>query len=115
MHSDLLVDFGKPIGALLCAGATLLADTAALPGLPEWVSSLGLPVAFLIAVMYALASIHTAYKQSMDDRIKDRDEHESRMDKLVANIQESRERLIRATEQQTSEFRALADEIRRKG
>jgi hypothetical protein len=37
------------------------------------------------------------------------------MDKLVANIQESRERLIRATEQQTSEFRALADEIRRKG
>jgi hypothetical protein len=115
MQSEMLVDFGKPIAAIVCAGATLLADAATLPGLPEWVSSLGLPVAFLIAVMYALASIHNAYKQSMADRITDRDEHESRMDKLVANIQESRERLIRATEQQTSEFRALADEIRRKG
>lgn len=115
MQSEMIMDFGKPIAAIVCAGTTLLADTATLPGLPEWVSSLGLPVAFLIAVMYALVSIHNAYKQSMADRIADRDEHESRMDKLVANIQESRERLIRATEQQTAEFRSLADEIRRKG
>jgi hypothetical protein len=111
-----IFDFIRPISALAFAGACWIAETVTpeIPGVPAWVTSLGLPVAMLIAVIYALVSTNKALRVSEAGRLTDRDNYVSRLEADGKLAMESRERLIRATLDQTHEFRRLADVIEKK-
>jgi hypothetical protein len=115
MNTDLLLtSFIKPIAALAFAGLTYLADTLTqdIPGVPSWITALGLPVAFLVAVIYALISIHKALRQSEAGRREDWKEYSEKLESMVHRGNETRERLIRATDNQTNEFRNLGDHLK---
>jgi TRAP-type C4-dicarboxylate transport system permease small subunit len=107
--------FCKPILALSFAGTTFIANTITphVQGIPEWVTALGLPVAFLVAVIYALISTNRALRQSEEGRRQDWENHSKKLEEMMNRGNESRERLIRATDLQTLEFKSLADQLRR--
>ena len=111
-----IFDFIRPIASLALAGACWVAQTATpdIPGIPSWVTALGLPVAMLIAVIYALVSTNNALRASEKGRLEDRDRYAEKMEKDADAAADSRERLIRATLEQTNEFRRLADRIEKK-
>jgi hypothetical protein len=113
MISDILPNLAKPIMALGVAGVTYLAETVtpSIPNVPEWVTALGLPVAFLVAVIYALVTMYGALRDSEEGRREDWKQYNDRLESLMHSSQESRERLIRATDQQTNEFRSLAQQL----
>ena len=110
----MLTHFFKPIFALTIAGMTFIAEsvTPAIPGIPEWVTSLGLPVAFLVAVIYALISTNRALRQSEAGRRSDWEQYAAKLETMMERGNESRERLIRATDQQTVEFAKLAEQLK---
>lgn len=114
MQPELFAHFWKPIAAVSFAGVTYLAETVTpeIPGVPSWLTSLGLPVAFLVAVIYALVSTNRALRSSEEGRRADWREYSDKLETLMERSQESRERLIRATDQQTVEFRQLADQLK---
>jgi hypothetical protein len=107
------LDFLKPITSLAFAGSCWIAETATppIPGVPDWVTSLGLPVAMLIAVIYALVSTNKALSESQKGRLTDRDGYLEKLEKNLQASMESRERLIRATDEQTREFKSLAGQL----
>jgi hypothetical protein len=113
-HAEIIVGFTKPITALAVAGVTYLAETVTpdIPGVPAWVTSLGLPVAFLIAVIYALISIHKALRESEKGRREDWQSYATKLESISERGNETRERLIRATDLQTVEFAKLADHLK---
>jgi uncharacterized membrane protein YccC len=106
--------FFKPIFALTFAAVTYIAETITptVPGIPEWVTALGLPVAFLVAVIYALISTNRALRASEDGRRRDWEQYAGKLEAMMDRGNESRERLIRATDQQTAEFGKLADQLK---
>lgn len=114
MAPEILSTFAKPIAGLTVAGITWIAEsvTPNIPGVPEWVTGLGLPVAFLVAVIYALITTHKALRESEKGRREDLMGVSQKWEKMIENAQESRERLIRATDQQTAEFKTLADQLK---
>jgi cytochrome c-type biogenesis protein CcmH/NrfF len=114
IYPENIITFCKPIAGITTAGIAYIVDTATpkIPGVPEWVTSLGLPIAFLVAVIYALATTNRALRQSEKDRHEDAKAYSAA---LLANLErsnESRERLIRATDQQTAKFEELASQLR---
>lgn len=111
-----IFDFIRPICSLAFAGACWIAQSATpdIPGVPGWITALGLPVAMLIAVIYALISTNNALRSSEKGRLDDRDKYMEKMEKDAERASESRERLIRATSEQTAEFKKLADKIERR-
>lgn len=114
MNTEMLTSFAKPIAAILGAGVTYLAEnlTQDIPGVPSWFTGLGLPVAFLVCVIYALISIHKALRDSEQGRREDLKTYSERFEKLVERSNETRERLIHSTENQTAEFRSLAEHMK---
>lgn len=110
---QLLDHFCKPILALALAGSAYLAETVTpeIPGVPSWITSLGLPVAFLVAVIYALISTNRALRESERGRREDWAEYAKKLEVMMDKGNESRERLIRATDAQTTEFKTLAAKI----
>jgi len=114
MNPDMLSHFFKPIFALSIAGMTYLAEsvTPEIPGVPSWLTSLGLPVAFLVAVIYALISTNRALRASEDGRRRDWEQYAGKLETMMDSGNESRERLIRATDQQTAEFAKLAEKLK---
>jgi len=114
MTSEIITGFIKPIAALAFAGLTYLADslTQEIPGVPTWLTALGLPVAFLVAVIYALISIHKALRQSEAGRREDWKNYSEKLEAMVDRGNETRERLIRATDNQTNEFKNLGDHLK---
>lgn len=115
-----LIDFIKPIMSLGFAGMFWLAQTVMpdIPGVPVWVSSLGLPIAMLVAVIYALVATNNSLKESNKGRLEDRDGFIKKLEKDAEvfredaeKANESRERLIKATEAQMNELRRLGDKI----
>lgn len=113
---DMLSTFCKPAFALASAGAIWIAETVTpqIPGVPEWLTALGLPVAFLVAVIYALISTNRALRDSERGRREDNERFHAKLEGVVEKGNESRDRLIRATDQQTTEFKLLADELRKR-
>ena len=113
-HADVLTTLSKPIAALAAAGATYLAETITpdIPGIPAWVTSLGLPIAFLLAVIYALIAIHKALRESEKGRREDWQNYAAKLEAISERGNETRERLIRATDSQTAEFVKLADHLK---
>ena len=111
-----ILDFIRPISALGFAGACWVAETVTpeIPGVPTWVTSLGFPVAMLIAVIYALVSTNKMLRASEAGRLSDRDAYVAKLEAEGRQAMESRERLIHATLEQTHEFRRLADTIENK-
>jgi len=109
-----ILSFAKPIGAIAVAGFTYLLETVTpeIPGVPTWLTSLGLPVAFLLAVIYALISIHKALRESEKGRREDWQNYSEKLEHIAERGNETRERLIRATDAQTNEFKALADHLK---
>jgi septal ring factor EnvC (AmiA/AmiB activator) len=116
MTADIATALAKPIIALSFAGTAWIAETAipSLPGVPDWISQLGLPVAFLVAVIYALCSTHKALRESEKGRRDDMMGVHEKFERMIDRSQESRERLIRATDQQTHEFKTLADQLKKR-
>jgi len=114
MNPDLITSFCKPIAALAVAGVTYIADvvTPEIPGVPQWLTALGLPVAFLVAVVYALVSTNRALRKSEEGRRADWQAYAEKLESMMNRGNESRERLIRATDTQTNEFAKLADQLR---
>jgi hypothetical protein len=114
MHPELITNFSRPILALAVAGGTYLAETVTpdIPGVPEWATSLGLPVAFLVAVIYALVSTNRALRESEQGRRSDWEAYAGKLENMMERGNESRERLIRATDAQTVEFGKLAEQIK---
>jgi len=110
-----ILDFVRPIAALVFAGSCWIAETVTpeIPGVPPWVTSLGFPVAMLIAVIYALVSTNKALRQSEAGRLADRDAYTAKLEASEEKAAISRESLIKATTEQTSEFKKLGEEIRR--
>jgi hypothetical protein len=113
-HAEIIAGFAKPIAALSVAGVTYLAETVTpdIPGVPTWVTSLGLPVAFLVAVIYALVAIHKALRESEKGRREDWQTYAAKLEAISERGNETRERLIRATDNQTVEFAKLADHLK---
>lgn len=114
MIPETFSSFIKPIVAVTTAGAAWLAETATpeIPGVPTWLTSLGLPVAFLIAVIYALVSTNRALRESEQGRREDFGKYAEKLETLMDKGNETRERLIRATDNQTNEFKTLADQLK---
>tara|TARA_R110000868_G_scaffold162116_4_gene393111 strand:+ start:410 stop:772 length:363 start_codon:yes stop_codon:yes gene_type:complete len=114
MPPEILTSFFKPITALAFAGVTYLADsiTQEIPGVPSWLTNLGLPIAFLVAVIYALVSIHKALRQSEAGRRDDWKSYTEKLEHMAERGNDTRERLIRAADNQTHEFKSLADQLR---
>lgn len=109
-----LIDFIRPIGSISLAGGIWLADaiTPEIPGVPSWVTALGLPVAFLIAVIYALISTNKALAASINGRLADRDAFAATLKDDAKSSEKTREQLIIATYEQTAAFKALAAELK---
>lgn len=114
IHLESYTYFAKPILAVSAAGVTYLADTITpeIPGVPAWITSLGLPIAFLICVIYALISIHKALRESEKGRREDWKNFSEKLEHLTERGNETREQLIKATEAQTNEFAKLADHMK---
>jgi hypothetical protein len=114
MTTDIITSFAKPIVAIALAGATYMADsiTPDIPGIPAWATSLGLPLTFLVLVIYALVTIHKGLRESEKGRREDLKNYAEKLETIAEKGNETRERLIRATDNQTSEFSKLADHMR---
>lgn len=109
-------ELAKATISLAVAAGTYILDVIAtsIEGVPNWVSELGLPVAFLVAVIYALISTNKALRASEAGRLQDRDEFMRRITDDATKSAESRERLRIATERQTAAFEGLAEELRKR-
>lgn len=114
MNADLLTSFAKPIAAIGLAGATYVADTITpdIPGVPAWITSLGLPLTFLALVIYALVSIHKGLRESEKGRREDLKNYAEKLEEIAEKGNETRTQLIRATEQQTNKFESLIDHMK---
>ena len=89
------MQFAKSLFALLAAGVLWIADTIIpdIAGVPTWVSTLGVPVCFLIAVIYALVYTHRSYLRAIERELKDKDTIILMLDGFHTRDIESRERL----------------------
>ena len=114
MHPEMFTHFCKPIFAIAFAAMTYIAEsvTPSIPGIPEWVTALGLPVAFLVAVVYALVSTNRALRASEEGRRRDWEQYAAKLETMMDRGNESRERLIRATDNQTMEIKSLGDQLK---
>lgn len=107
-------NFLKPIVGLTTSGGLWLTAqvTPEVPGVPSWVTALGLPCAFLVAVIYALVATHRALAASQDGRLADRDAFAQSLRDENTKAEDTRQRLIIATMEQTAAFNALAQEMK---
>jgi hypothetical protein len=107
----------KPAIALAVAGTAYIAESATpdIPGVPGWLTSLGLPVAFLVAVIYALVSNNRSLREEQAGRRKDWELFSTKLERILMDTIESgnksREELIRATQQQTAELSRLSSRV----
>jgi hypothetical protein len=114
MTHDIFINFTRPILAIGVAGVgnILSQVTPPIQGVPQWITELGLPIASLCFVIYALVFIHRALRSSEQGRISDAKEYANKLEAIIARGQDTRERLIAATTAQTLEFKNLADQLR---
>ncbi len=93
-------------------GASHLAQ--AVDQLPPWVKTLDTPLV-VIGLGYGIVHLWRELKRERDARIKDNENFINRLDQRDARTEESRNALLKATLDQTAEFKALRREIGRKG
>jgi len=113
MITSTVFDFARPITSIAFAGVLWIADqvTPEIPGVPAWLTALGLPVGGLVAVVYALVATNNQLRKSEAGRLADRDAYAARLQSDLEKTNEARERLIRATDQQTAAFQQLARDM----
>jgi len=82
--------------------------------LPSWVKAADTPLV-IIGLGYGVIHLWRELQKAQQNRISDRDSFITMLSNESTKAGETRERLIRATEQQTAEFKALRREISRVG
>jgi hypothetical protein len=82
--------------------------------LPDWVKSADTPLVIL-GLGYGVVHLWRELRAERNARISDRDSYIGMMRTDADKAAQSRENLLRATETQTGEFRALRREIARNG
>jgi hypothetical protein len=86
----------------------------AAESVPPWIKAADTPLV-IIGLGYGVVHLWRELKKAHDARIADRDAFLKKLETDSEHSQQSRERLIIATEQQTAEFRQLKDVILNKG
>ncbi len=111
-----ILESGRAIFSLATAGGLWIAQqvTPDIPGVPPWVTALGFPMAMLVAVIYALLSVHKAYAASEKGRLDDKDGVIAALRADADKAMQSRTELTIATREQTDAFKALAAEMRQR-
>lgn len=99
----------KILSSISAAGALWVANTVTpeIPGVPDWVTSLGLPVAFLVAVIYALRSVFLMLRDSQAGRLADRDAYAGKLEEIHIRSDASRDANTQATNALVEEIRKL--------
>jgi hypothetical protein len=115
MNDAYLLAF-KSVAAFVAAGVLYIADLAVaqLGDAPNWITSLGLPTAMLLLSIMGIVGLFKALLEERKARIVDRDGFISRMLADAQQATEARTSLIEATREQTREFRALCEELRKR-
>jgi hypothetical protein len=107
------LDLTKAITAL-GASATLAVSNrmmASVDNIPDWLREFGLPVVVAGLAIWAGVKLFKIYQNSIDARIADRDAEILRWQAESKNAQESREKLIEATCEQTATLKQLPDAV----
>lgn len=104
------LEFVRTIVGVGAAGALWIANsvTPEIPGVPAWVTALGLPVAFLVAVIYALRSVFIMLRDSQAGRLADRDAYAAKLEGIHERSDASRDRHTEATNRLVTEIEKLA-------
>ena len=112
----MITELTKSVTSIIIAAGAWVFDIvgSTVEGIPTWITELGLPVAFLVAVIYALVSTNKALRSSESGRLADRDEFLKRLTDDAVRATESRERLRQATERQTEAFENLVHELQKR-
>lgn len=109
----LFPNFIKPVLAISGASMCWMAETVAsdVPGTAGLIKDVGLPVTFLILVIYGLVALYKELTISQKGRLADRDLFQAELKSITEKASDSRERLIRSNDEQTAEFRRLAEQL----
>lgn len=99
----------KILSSITAAGVLWIANTVTpeIPGLPAWVTSLGVPVAFLGLVIYALRAVFLMLRDSQAGRLADRDAYAEKLEEIHDRSNDSRDAHTKATNDLVSEIRNL--------
>lgn len=104
----------KPLAAIAGAGACCIADTAiaGLSELPVWLRDLGLPVVFLILVIYALRHLFTVNQDLQKSMLVAKDAQIQAAKETSELFLSTTKQLIDATNHQTTQLEKLTDQIK---
>lgn len=107
-HAHIPADFLKAaLGGGFAIASWFAGQLAqAVEEIPQWVKSADTPLV-IVGLAYGVIHLWRELKKANDARIADRDAFVKKLQEDSDRSQQSRERLIIATEQQTSEFKAL--------
>ena len=97
-------------GAAVSVGSWL---ATGIEQIPEWIREFGLPLPLLGGAVWAIVFLYREVKAERAARIADRDAFIVRIEKSEDKGEVSREALLRATLEQTHEFKALRRELTR--
>ncbi len=97
----------------MLSSASLLADQVVkqIDGVPAWLTELGLPLALLVCVSWALILVAKAFMNERAARIKDRDDFLAAYRHEADKAMESRNSLVLETQRQTTAFERLEKSI----
>jgi hypothetical protein len=107
VHPDII----KAGGGAALAVASYVAST--VDQVPLWLREFGLPLVMLAGAIVAVVYLYKELRAERQARIADRDGFISVMRSDAENAGISRENLLRATMEQTAEFKALRRELTR--
>lgn len=115
-HAHIPADFLK---AALGGGFALASWSAgqlaqAVEALPPWIKAADTPLV-IVGLAYGVIHLWRELKKANDARIADRDAFVKKLQEDSEKSQESRERLIHATVEQTMEFKALRRSVEDRG
>lgn len=111
LHPDIIKAAIGGTFAVASWSAGQLAQAA--ESVPPWVKSADTPLV-IIGLGYGVIHLWRELKKAHEARIADRDAFLKKLEEDSARSQESRERLIRATVEQTAEFKQLRQTITHK-
>jgi low affinity Fe/Cu permease len=114
MNIQDLLSLPKPVAAIALAGMTYIGEVAAkdIDGIPDWINRLGLPIAFLCLVIYALIESNKDKKNCEEGRREDGEKYSNKLEEIIVRGEKSRSDLIQATNEQTREIKNLAEQIK---
>jgi hypothetical protein len=110
IHTDIIQ---ASLGAAVAAAGYLTAQLET--HVPKWVSEYGAPTVMLAGSLWALVHVYKELTRERLARIEDRDRMIDQMRADSMRGDSTREALLRATIEQTNEFKTLRRELTRNG